>query len=40
MKGFFVDEKKMYNDIINIFKDLDIKVDFRKKVVDLFIVER
>ena len=40
MKGFFVDEKKMYNDTINIFKDLDIKVDLRKKVADLPIAER
>ena len=40
MKGFFVDEKKMYNDTINIFKDLDIKVDPRKKVADLPIAER
>ena len=40
MKGFFVDEKKMYNDTINIFKDLDIKVDPRTKVADLPIAER
>ena len=40
MKGFFVDEKKMYNDTINIFKDLDIQVDPRKKVADLPIAER
>ena len=40
MKRFFVDEKKMYNDTINIFKDLDIKVDPRKKVADLPIAER
>ena len=40
MKGFFVDEKKMYNDTINIFKDLDINVDPRKKVADLPIAER
>ena len=40
MKGFFVDEKKMYNDTINIFKDLDIKVDPKKKVTDLPIAER
>lgn len=40
MKGFFVDEKKMYNDTVNIFKDLDIKVDPRKKVSDLAIAER
>ena len=39
MKGFFVDEKKMYEDTINIFKDLDIKVDPRKKVADLPIAE-
>ena len=40
MKGFFVDEKKMYNDTINIFEDLDIKVDPKKKVADLPIAER
>ena len=40
MKGLFVDEKKMYNDTINIFKDLDIKVDPRKKVAELPIAER
>ena len=40
MKKFFVDEKKMYNDTINIFKDLDIKVDPRKKVAELPIAER
>ena len=40
MKGFFVDEKKMYNDTINIFKDLDIKIDPRKKVAELPIAER
>lgn len=40
MKGFFVDEKKMYNDTVNIFKDLDIKVNPRKKVSDLPIAER
>ena len=40
MKKFFVDEKKMYNDTINIFKDLDIKVDPRKKAADLPIAER
>ena len=40
MKGFFIDEKKMYNDTIAIFKDLDIKVDPRKKIADLPIAER
>ncbi len=40
IKGFFIDEKKMYEDTINIFKDLDIKVDPRKKVADLPIAER
>ena len=40
MKGFFIDEKKMYNDTIAIFKDLDIKVDPRKKLADLPIAER
>ena len=40
MKGFFIDEKKMYNETIAIFKDLDIKVDPRKKIADLPIAER
>ena len=40
MKGFFIDEKKMYNDTIAIFKDLDIKVDPREKIADLPIAER
>ena len=40
MKGFFVDEKKMYNDTINIFKDLDIIVAPKMKVTDLPIAER
>lgn len=39
-KGFFIDEKKMYEDTIAIFKDLDIKVDPRKKIADLAIAER
>lgn len=39
-KGGFIDEKKMYEDTINIFKDLDIKVDPRKKIADLAIAER
>ncbi|PID67278.1 MAG: galactose/methyl galactoside ABC transporter ATP-binding protein MglA [Fusobacteriales bacterium] len=39
-KGFFIDEKKMYEDTLKIFKDLDIKVDPRKKISDLAIAER
>lgn len=39
-KGVFIDEKKMYDDTISIFEDLDIKVDPRKKIADLAIAER
>lgn len=38
-KVSFIDEK-MYEDTIAIFKDLDIKVDPRKKIADLAIAER
>lgn len=34
-KGLFIDENKMYNDTIKIFKDLDIDVDPREKVGNL-----
>ena len=40
MKGFFVDEKKMYNDTLEIFRNLDINVDPRTKIADLAIAER
>lgn len=39
-KGLFIDEKKMYDDTIRIFEDLDIKVDPKKKIADLAIAER
>lgn len=39
-KGLFIDEKKMYEDTLKIFKDLDIKVDPRKKISTLAIAER
>ncbi len=39
-KGLFIDENKMYEDTLKIFKDLDIKVDPRKKISDLAIAER
>ena len=39
-KAGFIDEKKMYDDTIGIFQDLDIKVDPRKKIADLAIAER
>lgn len=39
-KGVFIDEKKMYDDTISIFEDLDIKVDPKKKIADLAIAER
>lgn len=39
-KGIFIDEKKMYDDTVEIFRDLDISVDPRKKVADLAVAER
>ena len=40
MKGVFVDEKKMYDETVKIFKDLDIDVDPRMKVADLSVSQR
>ncbi len=40
MKGIFVDENKMYQDTIEIFKNLDINVDPRTKVADLSVSQR
>ncbi len=40
MKGVFVDEKKMYDETVRIFKDLDIEVDPRMKVADLSVSQR
>lgn len=39
-KGFFIDEKKMYNDTKKIFEELEIDVDPRSKVADLAVSER
>lgn len=39
-KGFFIDEKKMYEDTKKIFKELEIDVDPRSKVADLAVSER
>ena len=39
-KGFFIDEKKMYEDTKKIFEDLDISVDPRAKMGDLAVFER
>lgn len=39
-KGFFIDEKKMYEDTKRIFEDLDINVDPRAKMGDLAVSER
>lgn len=39
-KGFFIDEKKMYEDTKKIFKDLEIDVDPRTKMADLAVSER
>lgn len=38
-KGIFVDEEKMYQDTLEIFKDLDINLDPRKKVGELQVSE-
>ncbi|WP_409291420.1 galactose/methyl galactoside ABC transporter ATP-binding protein MglA [Peribacillus sp. SCS-37] len=38
-KGIFIDEKKMYEDTSAIFKDLDIRVDPRRKVSTLSVSE-
>ena len=39
-KGLFIDEKKMYEDTIKIFKDLDIDVNPRKKMSELPVAQR
>lgn len=39
-KGFFIDEKKMYEDTKKIFEDLDITVDPRSKMGNLAVSER
>ena len=39
-KGLFIDEKKMYEDTVKIFKDLDIDIDPRLKVADLSVSQR
>lgn len=38
-KGLFIDEEKMYTDTLEIFKDLDIKLDPREKVENLPVSE-
>ncbi|WP_027408508.1 galactose/methyl galactoside ABC transporter ATP-binding protein MglA [Anoxybacteroides tepidamans] len=38
-KGMFIDEKKMYNDTLEIFKNLDIQIDPRRKVSTLSVSE-
>lgn len=38
-KGIFVDEEKMYRDTLDIFKELDINLDPRKKVGELQVSE-
>lgn len=38
-KGLFVDEEKMYRDTLDIFKELDINLDPRKKVGELQVSE-
>lgn len=39
-KGFFIDEKKMYEDTVKIFKELDINIDPRIKMENLAVSER
>lgn len=39
-KGFFIDEKKMYEDTVKIFKELDIDIDPRIKMENLAVSER
>ena len=39
-KGPFIDEKKMYNDTIEIFKDLEIDINPKKKMSELPVAER
>lgn len=39
-KGIFIDEQKMYDDTLEIFNDLFINVDPRKKVASLAVAER
>lgn len=38
-KGIFIDEKKMYDDTVSIFKNLDINIDPRAKVSSLSVSE-
>lgn len=38
-KGIFIDHKKMYEDTVEIFKDLDINIDPRSKVGSLSVSE-
>ncbi|RKD22168.1 glucose ABC transporter ATP-binding protein/galactose ABC transporter ATP-binding protein [Caminicella sporogenes DSM 14501] len=38
-KGFFIDEDKMYNDTLKIFKELDIPIDPREKIQNLTVSE-
>ena len=39
-KGPFIDEKKMYNDTVEIFKDLEIDINPKKKMSELPVAER
>lgn len=40
MKGIFVDEKKMYDDTIKIFEELEINIDPKLKISDLSVSQR
>lgn len=39
-RGLLIDEKKMYQDTLNIFKELDIQVDPKSKMGDLSVSQR
>jgi len=39
-KGLFINEKKMYDDTVRIFKDLEININPRKKLAELPVAER
>lgn len=40
MKGFFIDEEKMYQDTLAIFKTLDIALDPKQKIGDMQVSEK
>lgn len=40
MKGLFIDEDKMYNDTLEIFKQLDIQIDPKRRIGDMQVSEK